>query len=89
MDSILVRFLPTHDGPIVTMSIGDKLRGRPSWDLRKPTRLGGAHGYELPRHNHRLYLFCSLAYPNHLLCLYHIDHRVPSVLAVTTASLWT
>ena len=37
----------------------------------------------------RLYLFCSLVYPNHLVCLYHFDHSVPSDLAVTTASLWT
>ena len=36
-----------------------------------------------------IYLFCSLVYPNHLVCLYHIDHSVPSVLAVTTASLRT
>jgi hypothetical protein len=35
-----------------------------------------------------LYLFCSLVYPNHLVCLYHFDHSVPSDLAVTTASLW-
>jgi hypothetical protein len=53
MDSISVRFLLAHDGPIVTMSIGDKLGGRPSWDLRKPTRLGGAHGCELPHHDHQ------------------------------------
>ena len=36
-----------------------------------------------------LYLFCSLVYPNHLLCLYHIDHSVPSDLAVTITSLQT
>jgi len=35
------------------------------------------------------YLFCSLVYPNHLVCLYHIDPSVPSDLAVTTASLRT
>ena len=36
-----------------------------------------------------LYHFCSLVYPNHLICLYHFDHSVPSDLAVTTASLQT
>ena len=36
-----------------------------------------------------LYLFCSLVYPNHLVCLYHFDHSVPSDLAVTSASQWT
>ena len=36
-----------------------------------------------------LYLFCSLVYPNHLVCLYHIDHSISLDLAVTTASLRT
>ena len=36
-----------------------------------------------------LYLFCLLIYPNHLVCLYRIDHSVPSDLAVITVSLWT
>jgi hypothetical protein len=36
-----------------------------------------------------LYLFCSVVYPNDLVCLYHFDRSVPSDLAVTTASLWT
>ena len=35
------------------------------------------------------YLFCSLVYPNHLVCLYHIDPSIPSDLAVTTTSLRT
>ena len=35
-----------------------------------------------------LYVFCSLVYPNHLVCLYHFDHSIPSDLAVTTASQW-
>jgi len=35
------------------------------------------------------YLFCSLDYPNHLVCLYHIDPSIPLDLAVTIALLWT
>jgi hypothetical protein len=36
-----------------------------------------------------LYPFCSLVYPNHLVCLCHFDHSVLLDLAVTTALLWT
>jgi hypothetical protein len=36
-----------------------------------------------------LFLFCSLVYPNHLVCLYHFDHSIPSDLAVIVTSLWT
>jgi hypothetical protein len=43
----------------------------------------------LPRHDHRALPFCSLVYPNYLVCLCHFDHSVLSNLAVTTASLWT
>jgi hypothetical protein len=33
------------------------------------------------------WLFYSLVYPSHLICLYHIDHSIPLDLAMTTASL--
>ena len=32
---------------------------------------------------------CSFVLPNHLVCLYHIDHSISLDLAVTSASLWT
>ena len=34
-------------------------------------------------------LLCSFVLPNHLVCLYHIDHSISLDLAVTTASLQT
>jgi hypothetical protein len=36
-----------------------------------------------------LYLFCSLVYSSHLVCLCHFDHSVLLDLVVTTALLWT
>ena len=57
--------------------------------LQKPTRVGIACGRELPRHDHCALPLLLLVYPNHLICLYHIDHTVPSYLAVAAASLWT
>jgi hypothetical protein len=78
-------FLPTHIEPSVTNSSGiwtiTELRSRL---VRVKLMVMSCLAMTI-----WFYLFCSLVYPNHLVCLYHFNHSVPSDLAVTAASLQT
>jgi len=49
--------------------------------------IGGARGCESPCHGHRALPRFSHVYPNHLVCLHHLDHSIPLDLAMTTALL--
>jgi hypothetical protein len=93
MGLILVRFLPAHDKPIMTLSIEDKLgddhRGtygsQLMWvKLMTTSCLTMIIGLYL---FWTFVLFCSFVHPIHLVCLCHLDHRVSMVLAVTTTPL--